>query len=125
MSLEHVIKDVDSIAWSKLDDPSSESYAGKDVVNDPEFNEYVRTVLMGAFSDAENNAMAKQIAAYYQNGRYDTTDQIKLYNGFMKTNFKGETAAIIDTPKLFGRLTMDQKVGFGIYMTSKGELKFD
>ncbi|KAL7624613.1 hypothetical protein AAE478_006180 [Parahypoxylon ruwenzoriense] len=125
VSLEHVIKDVDSIAWSKLDDPSSESHAGKDVVNDPEFNAYVRVVLMGAFDDAENNAMAKQIAAYYQNGHYDTADQIKLYNDFMETNFKDETAAIINPSKLFGGLTIDQKVGFGIYMTSKGELKFN
>ncbi|POR33790.1 Uncharacterized protein TPAR_06008 [Tolypocladium paradoxum] len=125
VSLEHLIKDVDRVAWSKLDDPSSESHSGKDVVRDEKFNTYVRTVLFGAFTDAPDSAIVQQVEKYYRGGQYDTAAAIKRYNDFMKANFVDETDALITAGKLFGGLTVDQKVGFGVYMTSKGELKFN
>jgi hypothetical protein len=42
----------------------------------------------------------------------------------MCTNFVDETTAVIGTATVFAGLELDQKVGFGLRMTSKGELSF-
>ncbi|KAK3686197.1 hypothetical protein B0T22DRAFT_483093 [Podospora appendiculata] len=124
VKLESLIKDIDTEPWRKLDTPSPNTFAGKNVVTDSAFNTYVRTALMDAFMDSgAENAIAQKMADYYQAGS-DTATKVTRCNAFMQANFPDELDAIIPTGWLFSGLSIDQKVAFGMYMTSVGELVF-
>ncbi|KAK3386533.1 hypothetical protein B0H63DRAFT_558213 [Podospora didyma] len=124
VSLEHLVKALDTEAWRKLDNPSAVSNVGKDVVTDDDFNSYVRITLMDALKDgaSDDSVIARKMLEYYE---ADTATKVTASNAFMKTNFPDETDAIIGAGKLFPGLSVDQKVGFGLYMTSKGALSFN
>ena len=70
---------------------------------------------------ADDNAIARKMTEYYG---VDTAARVSAYNSWMRANFVDETTAIIGTAMLFAGLGLDQKVGFGLWMTSKGELSF-
>jgi hypothetical protein len=55
----------------------------------------------------------------------DTAGKVAAYNAWMKANFSEETVAVVaGTRTVFAGLGVDQKVGFGLWMASKGELAF-
>ncbi|KAI1461830.1 hypothetical protein F4805DRAFT_184334 [Annulohypoxylon moriforme] len=128
VSLKYLIYDVDSIVWSQLHNLPPENYACnialEDVFGALKLEKHIPS-WMALAGDREDYPITKQIVAYYRNGRYDTADRIKLYNDFIKANFKHNAPAIISPHSLYGDLSMARKIGFGIYMIKKGELKFD
>jgi hypothetical protein len=122
VSLEYLIKDLDTEPWHCLTNPTAQSNAGKNVLTDQAFQDYVRTLVMDAVSGgADDNAIARKMAEYYG---VDTAARVSAYNAWIRTNFVDETTAVIGTATVFAGLELDQKVGLGLWMTSKGELSF-
>lgn len=123
VKVESLIKDLDTAVWMQLQDHSPRENAGKDVVKDQEFNGYVRNTILSALTDGlGTNVLVNKMVEFYQS---DTKARIKTYNAFMESNFQDESSALIRDTVNFGDLTLDQKIGLGLYMTSIGELKFN
>jgi len=66
-----------------------------------------------------DNAVARKMNEYYT---ADTGTRVTASNAFIKRNFPEEEDGIIPGGRVWGGLTMDQKVAFGLYMTSLGVL---
>ncbi|KAJ4302029.1 hypothetical protein N0V88_002162 [Collariella sp. IMI 366227] len=122
VSLEYLIKDLDTEPWHRLTNPTAQTNAGKNVLTDQAFQDYVRTLVMDAVNGgAEDNSIVRKMADSYAT---DMMAKVTAYNSWMKQNFPDEDVAIIGSGILFTGLSLDQKVGFGLWMTSKGELTF-
>ncbi|KAK1659111.1 hypothetical protein BDP55DRAFT_733615 [Colletotrichum godetiae] len=104
VQLDGLIRDLDSVAYSNLNDPSASSDAGKDPIKDPDFNARIRL--------AQYDAMPA--SAVYN-----------LYSQFLAQNYPDSDAAKIPVGIKFSGLTLDQIVYFGLFMASKGNLKFN
>lgn len=118
---------MDTEPWSRLTNPTSPtttSSSTRDVVTDEDFNSYVRVAIMDAFSDSSSSTtsvIARKMLEYYGS---NTVSRVATCNTFNKKNFPDEDANVIPGEKLFSALTLDQKVGWGMWMTSLGELTF-
>lgn len=92
------------------------------MLTDQNFQDYVRTLVMDAVNGgAEDNSIVRKMADSYAT---DMMAKVTAYNSWMKKNFPDEDVAIIGSGIMFTGLSLDQKVGFGLWMTSKGELTF-
>lgn len=118
---------MDTEPWGRLTNPTSAtttSGSTRNVVTDEDFNAYVRVAIMDAFSDSSSSTtsvIARKMSEYYG---ANTVSRVATSNTFNKTNFPDEEANVIPGEKLFSALTLDQKIGWGMWMTSLGELTF-
>lgn len=118
---------MDTEPWNRLVNPKAPTTttgSTRNVVTDDNFNAYVRVAIMDAFADASSattSVIARKMTDYYGT---NTVSRVATSNTFNKTNFPDEDANVIPGDKLFSALTLDQKVGWGMWMTSLGELTF-
>ncbi|CAG7566391.1 unnamed protein product [Fusarium equiseti] len=127
VQLDGLISDLDSVAYSNLMDPSSLSDTGKDPIKDLDFNARIRSIIADAalMSEDDSNVLIRQISDYYRNNQYDGPTASDVYNKFIAQNYPDSEAARIQAGVKFGGLTLDQIVYFGLFMASKGVLKFN
>ncbi|KAK3901382.1 hypothetical protein C8A05DRAFT_34939 [Staphylotrichum tortipilum] len=122
VSVEYLIKDLDTEPWHRLTNPTSTTNVGKNLLTDQAFQDYLRALLMDAALDegAENIVMRK-MGDYYA---IDTTARVAAYNSWLGANFPQEkdVSGIMTAGVAFKGLGLDQIVGWGLWMTSKGEL---
>jgi len=71
-------------------------------------------------SASADNAVARKMSDYYAT---DTATYVTASNVFIADNFPGEEDGIPPS-RLWGGLTLDQKVAIGLYMTSQGLLSW-
>ncbi|KAL2876574.1 hypothetical protein SGCOL_008151 [Colletotrichum sp. CLE4] len=127
VQLDGLIRDLDSFAHSNLNDPSASSVAGKDPIKDPDFNARIRLAIGDAASNSDdgNNVLIKKISDYYRSQQYDAIPASAVYSQFLAQNYPDSDAAKIPVGIEFSGLTLDQIVYFGLFMASKGNLKFN
>ncbi|KAK2035944.1 hypothetical protein LZ31DRAFT_636812 [Colletotrichum somersetense] len=127
VQLDGLISDLDSVAFNNLNNPSALSDTGKDPIKDLDFNARIRTVIADAAmkSDDGSNVLTKQMSDYYRSKQYDAMPASAVYSQFLVQNYPDSNAAKIPVGVKFSGLTLDQIVYFGLFMASKGELKFN
>ncbi|KAL6158044.1 hypothetical protein ACJBU6_03850 [Exserohilum turcicum] len=113
VTLDGLIKDVDVVAWRKIDQPSTALPPSGDILKD---HEQIRITLLEALMDPDNNSMAQAIENYYWKNKYDQGTNIDKYDTWMKYNFPADKDSLIKAGTGYGSLSIDQKVGFGLYM---------
>ncbi|KAL3608820.1 hypothetical protein FPOAC2_03831 [Fusarium poae] len=126
--MDGLIHDVDIIAYRKLDDPTADDSFNTDdvrkaVIHDTAANVKARVNLMDAFTSSGSNVLATKIQRLYEDGHYELEANIDPFNKLFKTYFPTELDTLIKPGTRWGRLTIDQKVGFGIYLASLGQVK--
>lgn len=73
---------------------------------------------MNAILEPENNAIAQKMEKFYHEGKFEQAANIEKYNTWFKANFPTEAAAIIPAGLLYGGVSPDQRIGFGLWMAS-------
>lgn len=79
-------------------------------------------------SDGGSNVLVKKIADYYRSGQYDArpaSAASAAYGRFVAQNYPDSEEATITEGVKFNGLSVDQIIYFGLFMASKGDLKFD
>ena len=122
VDLQSLIMDVSPVAYHQLRTPSTHSTAGGGL-GDDEFRKKARIVLMQAFMKPDNNAYARKVQKFYEDNNLDRGDKIEAYNAWMTEHLPKDKAAIIKPNVLFGGISMDQKIGVGLYMVGLGQLE--
>ncbi|RFN43287.1 hypothetical protein FIE12Z_12477 [Fusarium flagelliforme] len=93
------------------------------VIHDPIANENARANLSHAFTIDQSNALATKIKKLYEDGHYEVEAKITLFNALFKENFPDEMYSLIKPGTTWRQLTIDQKVAFGIYLASLGQVQ--
>ncbi|KAJ4367759.1 hypothetical protein N0V86_009881 [Didymella sp. IMI 355093] len=115
VTLDGLMKDIDTVAWRKLDQPSIAPPPSGDILKD---HEQARVTLIDALIDPDNNAMAQAMRKYYPENKFDQGTNIDKYNDWIKLNFPDDKGSVISTGTVYDALSVDQKIGFGLYMAS-------
>ena len=82
-----------------------------------------RLILLRALEDPDNNRIVKDIAKYYENGKFDKAPNIELYNKFIRETYPEDEDSLINAGTKFAAMNLDQRVGFGLYAASKNEIR--
>lgn len=69
------------------------------------------------------NALATKIQKLYEDGHYEKEAKIAPLNDLFKKNFPGETDSLIKPGASWSQLTVDQKIAFGLYLASLGQIE--
>ncbi|KAF2224084.1 hypothetical protein BDZ85DRAFT_97203 [Elsinoe ampelina] len=130
ISTEYLIRDVDVVAYQQLDNPGVIAVGGGgdgggDIITDEAASTQARMTLMTALSSPGENALAQKIRDYYISSKLDGPGKIEEYNQFIKKNFPDEESTLITQGTLYGGTTIDQRVGLGLFMVTKGVLRFN
>jgi hypothetical protein len=111
--IKKLIQLVDTRAYSKLEDPTADSFRGKNPFVDEKYMEMVERTLDEAFNSAgrmgDDNVMAKNIKDYYNSEKFD----LNTYNQFITESWEPEGS--IDELKKWGALGREQQMGLGIW----------
>ena len=121
--MEGLIRDIDSVAWFQLENPSAKSKIGADITKDAAANDRAREIILYAWMEPDTSALISQMRAYYQNKKLDTQGPVDVVNKYLKEKYPGETDLLLTPGLLFGGLSSDKVVGLGLYMIAKGDLK--
>ncbi|KIL85161.1 hypothetical protein FAVG1_11590 [Fusarium avenaceum] len=129
VKLEGLIQDVDIIAYRQLENPTANKppidvkNVRDAVIRDPATNEKARVNLVDVFMSSQSNALATKIQKLYEDGHYEVEAKITPFNILFKTNFPDELDSLIRPGTAWRQLTADQKVAFGIYLASLGQVQ--
>ncbi|CAG5136910.1 uncharacterized protein ALTATR162_LOCUS4 [Alternaria atra] len=107
VTLDGLIKDVDVVAWRKIDQPSIALPPSGDILKD---HEQIRVTLLEALIDPDNNSMAQAIENYYWKNKYDQGTNIDKYDTWMRSNFPADKDSLIKAGTGYGSLSNDQKI---------------
>lgn len=93
------------------------------VIDDTDVNTSPRINLVHVFTSSRSDALATRIQNLYENGQYETEPKITPFNLLFNKNFRSEPDLMIKAGSKWGQLTPDQKVAFGIYLASLGQVQ--
>jgi hypothetical protein len=73
--------------------------------------------------DPDTSTMAKKLQSYYQDKKFDSKTVVDAYNKFIQDTYPDEPDMKLKPGLSYGATSIDQRVGLGLYMAAKGELK--
>ncbi|TGO07896.1 hypothetical protein BTUL_0239g00060 [Botrytis tulipae] len=128
VKMEGLIQDIDIIAYRQLENPDGDKPPIIDnvrdaVIHDANVNGRARINLVDVFMSSKSNALATRIQKLYEDGHYETETNIAPFNNLFEKNFPKESDSLIKAGSKWGQLTDDQKVAFGIYLASLGQVQ--
>ena len=129
VKIEDLIQDVDIIAYRQLELPTQKnpSINVKDireaVIHDPKVNAQARLNLGDVFMSSPSNVLATKIQRLYKEGHYEEEANIVPLNDLFQKRFPDEKDALIKPGTPWSQLNNDQKIAFGLYLASLGQIQ--
>ncbi|KAK2760425.1 hypothetical protein CKAH01_16519 [Colletotrichum kahawae] len=122
-----LIQDLDRVAYQNLLSPEGQTNTGKDPITDNEYNKRIRMLINEACrsEDPGSSALLKNMEDKWRDKSYNASPALDEYLQFINAHYPDATAAIIPPGFKFGGLSKDQKIYFGLFLASKGDMTFN
>ncbi|KAH0443079.1 hypothetical protein CcaCcLH18_01192 [Colletotrichum camelliae] len=122
-----LIQDLDRVAYQNLLSPEGQTNTGKDPITDNEYNKRIRRLINEACrsEDPGSSALLKNMEDKWRDKSYNASPALDEYLQFINAHYPDANAAIIPPGFKFGGLSKDQKIYFGLFLASKGDMTFN